>query len=600
MTETAIPRRAKASTAPDAPAAAPGVAPHGTSRSAATPDGTSPSIPAPDGTSPSAGAAAPAPPASVPRQKDAPRTMRELRLARQTKRKPAGRAEDNPLREGLRLERVPDPSTLVLFGATGDLAHRKVIPALYQLWRTNLLPHEFVILAIGRREYDDEALREELRGSVEKFSRVLPLDDAAWRSFAARIRYLRLDFANPADYDHLVTVLEAIDREQKSRGNHLYYLATQPSAFAEIVAQLGRVGLDHERHEGGWRRIVIEKPFGHDLQSAIRLNREVGKVFRESQVYRIDHYLGKETVRNLLVFRFGNGIFEPIWNRRHIDHIQITVAETIGVENRGAFYEETGASRDFLQNHLLQLMSLVAMEPPATFDADALRDEKVKVVRAIGELTSDQMRTDVVRGQYGPGWVAANQVSGYRSEPQVDPESETETFIAARFEVDDWRWSGVPFYLRTGKRLPKRATEIAIQFKEVPHRLFRESGSDPDPNLLAIRIQPDEGIMLRFGAKVPGLGIDVRSVTMDFTYGSAFTVDSPDAYETLILDALLGDASLFTRADEVEGAWARVTPIIDSWLDESAPDFPNYEAGTWGPETADELLAREGRRWRRI
>ena len=409
-----------------------------------------------------------------------------------------------------------------------------------------------------------------------------------------------MDFDDRAGYDELVTTLEAIDKEQNAPGHHLYYLATQPSAFAEIVAQLGRVGLDHEHHEGGWRRIVIEKPFGHDLQSAIRLNREVGKVFRESQVYRIDHYLGKETVRNLLVFRFGNGIFEPIWNRRHIDHIQITVAESIGVENRGSFYEETGASRDFLQNHLLQLMSLVAMEPPATFEADALRDEKVKVVRAIAELSPDRIRTDVVRGQYGPGWVAGKPVVAYREEPEVDPKSETETFVAARFEVDDWRWSGVPFYLRTGKRLPKRASEIAIQFKEVPHRLFRDSSSEPDPNLLAIRIQPDEGIMLRFGAKVPGLGIDVRSVTMDFTYGSAFTVDSPDAYETLILDALLGDASLFTRADEVEGAWARVTPIIDTWADEDAPDFPNYEAGSWGPEAADELLAREGRKWRRI
>jgi glucose-6-phosphate 1-dehydrogenase len=569
VTDTAVPKRRKTSDAPDAPSVAPESAPDKQ-------------------------------PHAAPRQKDAPRTMRELRLARQGKRKPPPKQDDNPLREGLRLERVPDPSVLVLFGATGDLAHRKVIPALYQLWRTNLLPHDFVVLAIGRRPYDDETLRAELQASLEKYSRVLPLDEAAWRAFSARIRYQKLDFADPADYDALVKVLDGIDREQNSRGNHLYYLATQPSAFAEIVAQLGRVGLDHERHEGGWRRIVIEKPFGHDLNSAIRLNREVGKVFRESQVYRIDHYLGKETVRNLLVFRFGNGIFEPIWNRRHIDHVQITVAETIGVENRGAFYEETGASRDFLQNHLLQLMSLVAMEPPATFDADALRDEKVKVIRAIGEMTPEQMRTDVIRGQYGPGWVAAKQVQGYRSEPEVDPASETETFIAARFEVDDWRWSGVPFYLRTGKRLPKRATEIAIQFKEVPHRLFRESGSDPDPNLLAIRIQPDEGIMLRFGAKVPGLGIDVRSVTMDFTYGSAFTVDSPDAYETLILDALLGDASLFTRADEVEGAWARVTPIIDAWMEDGPPEFPNYEAGTWGPEAADELLAREGRKWRRI
>jgi glucose-6-phosphate 1-dehydrogenase len=566
MTETAAPKRRRTSSAPDAPAVSPESAPD-----------------------------KPAHPA--PKAKDAPRTIRE---AQQGKRKASPKADINPLREGLRLERVPDPSTLVLFGATGDLAHRKVIPALYQLWRTNLLPHEFVILAIGRRPYTDDSLRQEFRGSLEKYSRVLPLDEAAWRSFSSRIRYQRMDFDNDAAYDELVTTLEAIDKEQNAPGHHLYYLATQPSAFAEIVAQLGRVGLDHEHHEGGWRRIVIEKPFGHDLQSAIRLNREVGKVFRESQVYRIDHYLGKETVRNLLVFRFGNGIFEPIWNRRHIDHIQITVAESIGVENRGSFYEETGASRDFLQNHLLQLMSLVAMEPPATFEADALRDEKVKVVRAIAELTPDQIRTDVVRGQYGPGWVSGKPVVAYREEPEVNPKSETETFVAARFEVDDWRWSGVPFYLRTGKRLPKRASEIAIQFKEVPHRLFRDSSSEPDPNLLAIRIQPDEGIMLRFGAKVPGLGIDVRSVTMDFTYGSAFTVDSPDAYETLILDALLGDASLFTRADEVEGAWARVTPIIDTWADEDAPDFPNYEAGSWGPDAADEMLAREGRKWRRI
>jgi glucose-6-phosphate 1-dehydrogenase len=570
MTETATPKRRRTSDKPGAPEVAPETAPDRT-------------------------------PHPAPRPKDAPRTIRDLRIARETKRKPSGsKLEGNPLREGLRLERVPDPCTLVLFGATGDLAHRKVIPALYQLWRTNLLPHEFVVVAIGRRPYDDEKLRAEFRQSLEKYSRVLPLDDAAWRSFSTRIRYQRMDFDDPTAYADLVTVLEGIDEEQHAPGNHLYYLATQPSAFAEIVSQLGRVGLDHEHHEGGWRRIVIEKPFGHELDSAKRLNREVGKVFRESQVYRIDHYLGKETVRNLLVFRFGNGIFEPIWNRRHIDHIQITVAESIGVEGRGAFYEETGASRDFLQNHLLQLMSLVAMEPPATFEADALRDEKVKVIRAIAELSPDRIRSDIVRGQYGPGWVAGKAVAGYRAEPEVDPKSETETFVAARFEVDDWRWSGVPFYLRTGKRLPKRASEIAIQFKEVPHRLFRDSSTDPDPNLLAIRIQPDEGIMLRFGAKVPGLGIDVRSVTMDFTYGSAFTVDSPDAYETLILDALLGDASLFTRADEVEGAWARVTPIIDEWADEPPPDFPNYEAGSWGPDEADALLAREGRKWRRI
>jgi glucose-6-phosphate 1-dehydrogenase len=526
--------------------------------------------------------------------------MRDLRLSRDGRRRPPTRALENPLREGLRLERIPSPCVLVLFGGTGDLSMRKVLPALYQLWRTNLLPHEFVVLAIGRRDYDDETYRAEVRTGLESFARVQPLDEVACASFADHIDYHRLDFGDAQAFERLSSRLDTIDREQGTGGNRLYYLATQPSAFSQIVAQLGRVGLDHETHAGGWRRIVIEKPFGHDLDSARRLNREVGKVFRETQIYRIDHYLGKETVRNLLVFRFGNGIFEPIWNRRHIDHVQITVAESIGVEGRGTFYEETGASRDFLQNHLLQLLSLVAMEPPAMFEANALRDEKVKVLRAIPDVTPTQVRDDVVRGQYGPGWVAGKPVPGYRAEPEVDPRSETETYVAARLVIDDWRWSGVPFYLRVGKRLPKRATEIAIQFKPVPHRLFVESSSDPDPNLLAIRIQPDEGIMLRFGAKVPGLAIDVRSVTMDFTYGSAFAVDSPDAYETLILDALLGDASLFTRADEAETAWGIVDPILDSWADGDAPDFPNYEAGSWGPPAADALLARDGRRWRRI
>ena len=542
-----------------------------------------------------------APGTAAPSKKDAPRTMRDLRLASEGKKRPsASKAAPNPLREGLRLERVPDPATFVLFGATGDLAHRKVVPALYHLWRTHLLPHDFMIVALGRRDYTDETFRDEIRKGLANYSRLLPIDLSVCDELCQRIVYHRCDFADPAGYASLAEMLDRIDEERGTRGNRLFYLATQPSAFAEIVAQLGRAGLDHERHEGGWRRVVIEKPFGRDLDSAVRLNREVGKVFRERQVYRIDHYLGKETVRNLLVFRFANGIFEPIWNRRHIDHVQITVAESIGIESRGAFYEETGASRDFLQNHLLQLLSLVAMEPPATFDADALRDEKVKVLRAIPELSHDQVGRDVVRGQYGPGWVTAKPVMGYRNEPDVDPQSETETFIAARLTIDDWRWSDVPFYLRMGKRLPKRATEIAIQFKEVPHRLFKDSATDPEANLLAMRIQPDEGIMLRFGAKVPGLGIDVRNVTMDFTYGSAFQTDSPDAYETLILDALLGDASLFTRADEVEEAWSIVDPILDTWANAPAPDFPNYDAGTWGPEAADDLLSREGRRWRRI
>jgi glucose-6-phosphate 1-dehydrogenase len=495
---------------------------------------------------------------------------------------------------------VPDPAALVLFGGTGDLAHRKVIPALFQLWRTSLLPREFAVVALGRRPYSEEAYRNELRASLERFSRILPIETDAWREFAGRISYIQGDLGDQALYGGLAAHLDQLDRERGTRGNRLYYLATQPSVFTEIIAGLGQAGLDHEHHGGGWRRIVVEKPFGRDLVSAIRLNREVGKVFRESQVYRIDHYLGKETVRNILVFRFGNGIFEPIWHRRYVDHVQITVAESIGVESRGSYYEEAGASRDVLQNHLMQLLALVAMEPPATFDADALRDEKVKVLRAIEPMSPAQVAANVVRGQYGPGWVAGEPVPGYRAEAAVDPESETETYVAARFQVSDWRWAGVPFYLRAGKRLPKRATEIAIQFREVPHALLKESRADPEPNLLALRIQPDEGILLRFAAKVPGLGLDVRSVNMDFTYGSAFSVDSPDAYETLLLDALLGDAALFTRSDEVEKAWSIVTPIIEAWAAEPAPDFPNYDAGSWGPAAADGLLAAEGRRWRRI
>ena len=529
----------------------------------------------------------------------APRTIRELRLSRDGRRRRTPAPEGNPLREGLRLERVPDPHVMVIFGATGDLSHRKVFPALAQLWRTNLLPQDWMLVAVGRRPYDDAVFRKDIAASLAQWSRV-PLEPEAERQFLERIVYHRGDFADDATYDSLLERLDAIDAEHATGGNRLFYLATQPSAFPVIVGEIGRCGLDHELHGGGWRRIIIEKPFGHDLDSAKRLNREVGKVFRETQVYRIDHYLGKETVRNLMVFRFGNGIFEPLWNRRYVDHVQITMAESIGVEERGSFYEETGATRDVLQNHMLQLLSLVAMEPPATFEADALRDEKVKVLRAVDQYDRAAVTENVVRGQYGPGWVAGQPVVGYRQEANVDPQSETETFVAARFLIDDWRWSGVPFYLRTAKRMPKRATEIAIQFKGVPHRLFEHTASDPQPNLLAIRIQPDEGILLRFGSKVPGLGLDIRTVNMDFTYGSAFATDAPDAYETLVLDAMLGDASLFTRADEVEAAWGTVTPIVDAWLDAAAPDFPNYAAGSWGPEASDDLIERDGRRWRRI
>jgi glucose-6-phosphate 1-dehydrogenase len=529
------------------------------------------------------------------------RTARQLReAAGAAGRRRRSERDFNPLRQGLRLDRVPDPCAVVLFGATGDLAHRKVIPAIYQLWRTNLLPAEFSLVAVARRPYSDEAFAAEVRDSVEKYSRVQPVDQAAWDELAKRITYQQLDFGDDAGFDRLSERLDELDKERGSAGNRLFYLATQPSQVTEIVQKLGRVGLDHEMRGGGWRRVVIEKPFGRDYESARQLNHELSKVLRESQVYRIDHYLGKETVRNLLVFRFGNGIFEPVWNRSYVDHVQITVAESIGVENRGSFYEETGASRDILQNHLLQLMTLVAMEPPSSFHADALRDQKLQVLRAIAAPDPERVRRDVVRGQYGPGWVSGEAVAGYRQEPEVDPESETETYVAGRFHIDDWRWSGVPFYLRAGKRLPKRATEIAVQFKEVPLRLFRESTGDPAPNVLAMRIQPDEGIMLRFAAKVPGLGLDVRTVNMDFAYDTSFTVDSPDAYETLILDALLGDASLFTRADEVEAAWSVVTPIDAAWAAMSAPHFPDYAAGTWGPEAADELMERDGRRWRKI
>jgi glucose-6-phosphate 1-dehydrogenase len=538
--------------------------------------------------------------AAAPTTTPPPRTIREERLALGGKRRRApAKADVNPLREGLRLERVPDPHVLVLFGSTGDLSHRKVFPALAQLWRTNLLPADWSLIAVGRRPYDDETFRADVAVSLKDHCRV-PLDPAMERQFLERISYHRGDFTDSASYDALSAKIEGMHVAQGTEANVLFYLATQPSAFPQIVAEIGRCGMDHEIHGGGWRRIVVEKPFGRDLDTARKLNREILRVFREAQIYRIDHYLGKETVRNLMVFRFANGIFEPLWNRRYVDHVQITVAESLGVEERGTFYEETGAARDVLQNHLLQLLSLVAMEPPATFAADALRDEKLKVLRAVAPASKADIHRNVVRGQYDAGWVGGQPVAGYRAEHEVDPQSETETFVAGRFEIDDWRWSGVPFYLRTGKRMAKRATEIAIQFRDVPHRLFADATTDPQPNLLAIRVQPDEGILLRFGSKVPGLGLAIRPVTMDFTYGTAFSTDAPDAYETLILDAMLGDQSLFTRADEVEAAWSIVTPIHDAWVDGPAPEFPDYAAGTWGPDAAGELLTRDGRRWRRL
>ncbi|MFV2062346.1 MAG: glucose-6-phosphate dehydrogenase [Chloroflexota bacterium] len=528
-------------------------------------------------------------------------------------------AKANPLRTGTRLERVPDPCLVVIFGATGDLSHRKILPAFYNLRRAGLLPLETSIVGYSRRPYSDQAFAAEMRDAVEEHSRN-PVETALWDDFAPTLHYQQGDFSDPAAYARLAERLDQIDAAAGCRGNRLFYLATPPSAYKDIVANLGAAGLSNR--DGAWSRIVVEKPFGHDLDSGHELNDAVMRAFDESQVYRIDHYLGKDTVRNLLVFRFGNGIFEPVWNRRYVDHVQITVAEDLGIEGRGAFYEEAGASRDILQNHMMQLLSLVAMEPPINFEADALRDEKVRVLRAIDpDWTPERVRADVVRGQYEAGWVADRKVKAYREEPEVAADSSVETYVAVRLEVENWRWAGVPFYLRIGKHLPRRATEIAIQFNRPPLTLFKESASDPEPNMLAMRIQPDEGILLRFAAKVPELGLDVRSVNMDFSYGSTFLSDAPEAYETLLLDAMLGDASLFTRADEVEAAWSLVTPlnrIWDEWGAEGAVrgkgrssgtngatgqldgSLQPYEAGSWGPDAADRLLRRDGRRWRRL
>jgi glucose-6-phosphate 1-dehydrogenase len=520
-------------------------------------------------------------------------------------KRPVARAHpvENPLREGLALEKVPDPCTVVIFGATGDLAHRRLLPALVNLRHAGLLPAGSAVLGVARRAYSDAAYRAEMATAVADHSR-MAIEPALWNDFAVGIYYQQGDFAVPDTYRALGARLDQIDAERGTRGNRLFYLATPPSAYATIVENLGHAGLQREPGDGGWARVIIEKPFGHDSASAAALNRTVMHTFRESQVYRIDHYLGKETVRNILVFRFGNGIFEPVWNRRYIDHVQITVAEDLGIEGRGAFYEEAGAGRDILQNHMLQLLSLVAMEPPIAFEADALRDEKLRVLRSVDPAwTAERVRADVVRGQYAAGWSRGERVPGYRDEPEVASDSERETFVALRLEVQNWRWADVPFYLRTGKRLPKRATEIAVEFKRPPLMLFRGATSEPEPNLLALRIQPDEGILLRFAAKVPELGLDVRDVNMDFTYGTSFATEAPDAYETLILDAMLGDASLFTRTDEVEAAWDIVTPIERMWAGAAAGEaigIHPYEAGTWGPSASDALIERDGRRWRRL
>ena len=499
----------------------------------------------------------------------------------------------NPLREGLRLARVPQPATIVLFGGSGDLAHRKLLPALYNLALQRLLPASFAVVGAARGAVSEGAFRAELRDAVAKFSRTKPLNEEVWDAFAQNIHFV----ATPDDagYDELARMLDRVDTEAGTNGNRLFYLATPPQAYAPIIRAIGAHGLRGK----GWSRVVVEKPFGHDLQSAMELTSIVHEVFREDEVFRIDHYLGKETVQNILVLRFANGIFEPIWNRQYVDHIQITVAESLGVEERAEYYDHAGAMRDIVQNHLLQLLALVAMEPPAAFDDRAVRDEKVKVLRALRPISEREVAARTVRGAYAKGFIEGAEVPAYRQEHGVAADSQTETFVALRCFVDNWRWEGTPFYVRTGKRLPKRTTEIAIRFRVAPHRIFvRDSAEGVEANELVLRIQPDEGISLTFGAKVPVQGFRIRTVNMDFVYGASFMRDAPDAYETLILDALRGDATLFTRRDEVEQQWTFADPILDAWR-RGVPALAPYAAGTWGPQEADTLIERDGRQWRR-
>ena len=509
----------------------------------------------------------------------------------------------NPLREGLRLDRMPEPCTMVICGATGDLTERKLTPALYNLMLGGFLPPEFTVVGFARRDLDPEAFRTHLRESIDEFSRNRPAKESVWDSFAKGIEYHRGDLDDPQAYIELGKRLERIDRDRGTAGNRLFYLAVPPKLYPEIVERLGEAGLAGHRRTGGgrqgWVRVIVEKPFGYDLASARALNRELREVFDEDQIYRIDHYLGKETVQNLAVFRFGNGIFEPIWNRRYIDSVQITVAETVGVEGRGEFYDQVGALRDIVQIHALQLMATFAMDPPVEFKAQDLRDEKVKVLRAVKPVPLGEVANQTVHGQYVAGWVEGAKVPSYREEAEVARDSETATYVALKLAIDSWRWAGVPFYIRTGKALATRVTEIAVQFKRAPLALFARAGNPIiEPNVLAMRIQPDEGILLRFGAKVPGQGLQIRTVNMDFRYGSSFAVDSPDAYETLLLDAMIGDPSLFTRDDEVERAWEILDNILTAWAAGDGGPLHFYDAGTWGPPAADELMERDGREWR--
>jgi glucose-6-phosphate 1-dehydrogenase len=505
----------------------------------------------------------------------------------------------NPLRAGLSTRAVPQPCAMVIFGATGDLTHRKLIPALYNLAADGELPPAVNVIGFARRPKTDDEFREELAETTKKFSRQ-PVRDDIWKTFAQSVFYHQSEFQDEEGYKSLVKRLARMDEERGTRGNRMFYLAVAPEQFAPILKNLKAAGLNKPK-EGSWARVIIEKPFGRDLASARELNRIVHEVFAEEQTYRIDHFLGKETAQNILVLRFANAIFEPIWNTRYIDHLQITASETLGVEGRAGYYESAGALRDMVQNHMLQLLCLVAMEAPTDLSADSIRDEKVKVVRSLRRYTPDAVGKFVVRGKYRAGAINGKPVAGYREEGNVNPDSQTETYVALRALVDNWRWSEVPIYIRVGKRLPKSATEISVHFKRAPMVLFNRDSPTLDQNVLVIRIQPDEGISLRMMAKIPGTSLRIEPVKMDFHYGTSFGKASPEAYERLLLDAMSGDPTLFARRDEVEEAWAFIDTIENAWgQKENPPPLSFYPAGSWGPEEADELLARDGRAWRRL